>query len=179
MIEKVKPGLSYIFTGATQRGLHTSSYPTVRLYMAIEPNHSTKPVHKGVFNEPLLFSQIDINSGLRRWNLDTYVNLKLHMGEPEDEITISSDGPSSFPTKLALFFLFVAICYSALAGIDVGSFTSEIDCDDPVPEAWEETCNNSKKDSSGQFCCVIIPLFLSFVLFLLPLLSKISPYEEE
>jgi len=96
------------------------------------------------------------------------------MGEPEGEITISSNGPSSLPTKLALIVLILPICYSALAGIDVGQFTSELDCDNPEND---NRCN-SNKDNSGQFCCVIIPLFLSFVLFLLPLLSKIPPYEE-
>ena len=101
------------------------------------------------------------------------------MGEHEGEITISSNGPSSLPIKLALILLILPICYSVLSGIDVGSFTSEVDCEDPVPEAWETTCNNSNKDSDGQFCCVIIPLFLSFVLFLLPLLSKIPPPDEE
>ena len=102
------------------------------------------------------------------------------MGEHEGEITISSNGPSSLPQKLALILLILPICYSVLSGIDVGSFTSEVDCEDPVPEAWETTCDNSKKDSDGgQFCCVIIPLFLSFVLFLLPLLSKIPPPDEE
>jgi hypothetical protein len=102
------------------------------------------------------------------------------MGEPVDEIIIPSNGPSPLLKKLALILLILPICYSVLSGIDVGSFTSEVDCEDPVPEAWEETCKHSKKDGdSGQFCCVIIPLFLSFVLFLLPLLSKIPPYEEE
>ena len=101
------------------------------------------------------------------------------MGEHEGEITISSNGPSSLPTKLALILLILPICYSVLSGIDVGSFTSEVDCEDPVPEAWEATCDNSRKDSDGQFCCVIFPLFLSFVLFLLPLLSKIPPPHEE
>ena len=109
------------------------------------------------------------------------MNEKLHMSETEGEVIISSDGPSSLPTKLALILLILPICYSILlAGIDVGSFTSEVDCEDPVPEDWETTCNASSKDSGGQFCCVIIPLLLSFVLFSLPLLSKIPPpYEEE
>ena len=97
------------------------------------------------------------------------------MGEPEGEITISSNGPSSLPTKLALIILIVPICYLVLSGIDVGQLTSEVDCEDPVPEAWEATCNNSNQDSDGQFCCVIIPLILSLVLFL----SNISPSEEE
>jgi len=103
------------------------------------------------------------------------------MGKPAGEITISSNSPSSLPIKLALILLILPICYSVLSGIDVGSFTSEVDCEDPVPEAWETTCNASNKDNDGgQFCCVIIPLILSFVLFLLPLLSKIPPaYEEE
>ena len=35
MIQKVKPESSYIFTGATQEGLHTSSYSTV----ALAPTH--------------------------------------------------------------------------------------------------------------------------------------------
>ena len=101
------------------------------------------------------------------------------MSEPEGEVIISSDGPSSLPTKLALILLILPICYSVLSGIDVG-YPSEVDCEDPVPEAWETTCNASNKDSGGQFCCVIIPLLLSFVLFSLPLLSKIPPpYEEE
>ena len=102
------------------------------------------------------------------------------MGEPAGEITISSNGPSSLPTKLALILLILPICYSVLSGIDVG-YPSEVDCEDPVPEAWETTCNASNKDNDGgQFCCVIIPLLLSFVLFSLPLLSKIpAPYEEE
>jgi hypothetical protein len=97
------------------------------------------------------------------------------MGEPEGEVTIPSVGPSSFITTLALILLIVPICYLALAGMDVGQFTSEVDCEDPVPEAWEATCNNSNQDSDGQFCFVIIPLILSFVLFL----SNISPSEEE
>ena len=108
------------------------------------------------------------------------MNVKLHMGEPVDEIIIPSNGPSPLLKKLALILLILPICYSVLSGIDVGSFTSEVDCEDPVPEAWEETCKHSKKDSSGQFCCVIIPLFLSFVLFSASLSSKIPPsYEEE
>lgn len=109
------------------------------------------------------------------------MNEKLYMSEPAGEVIISSDGPSSLPTKLALILLVLPICYSVLSGIDVGSFTSEVDCEDPVPEAWETTCNASNKDNDGgQFCCVIIPLLLSFVLFSLPLLSKIPPpYEEE
>ena len=109
------------------------------------------------------------------------MNVKLHMSEPVDEITIPSNGPSYLPTKLALIVLILPICYSVLSGIDVGSFTSEVDCEDPVPEAWEETCKHSKKDSdSGQFCCVIIPLLLSFVVFSVSLSSKIPPpYEEE
>ena len=112
------------------------------------------------------------------------MNVKLHMDEPEGGITISSNGWLSLPTKLALILLILPICYSVLSGIDVGSFTSEVDCEDPVPEAWETTCDNSRKDSDGQFCCVIFPLFLSFVLFFhrffFHLLSKIPPpYEEE
>ena len=107
------------------------------------------------------------------------MNVKLHMGEPVDEIIIPSNGPSPLLKKLALILLILPICYSVLSGIDVGSFTSEVDCEDPVPEAWEETCKHSKKDGdSGQFCCVIIPLFLSFVLFSASLSSKIPPYEE-
>ena len=101
------------------------------------------------------------------------------MGEPEGEITISSNGQSSLPILLALILFILPICYLVLSGIDVGSFTSEVDCENPVPEAWEETCKHSKKDGdSGQFCCVIIPLFLSFVLFSASLSSKIPPYEE-
>ena len=101
------------------------------------------------------------------------------MGESAGEITISSNGPSSLPTKLALILLILPICYSVLSGIDVG-YPSEVDCEDPVPEAWETTCNASNKDNDGgQFCCVIIPLLLSFVLFSLPLLSKIPPPSEE
>ena len=109
------------------------------------------------------------------------MNVKLHMGEPVDEIIIPSYGPSPFLRILALILLILPICYSVLSGIDVGSFTSEVDCENPVPEAWEETCKHSKKDSdSGQFCCVIIPLLLSFVVFSVSLSSKIPPpYEEE
>ena len=102
------------------------------------------------------------------------MNVKLHMGEPVDEIIIPSNGPSPLLKLLALILLILPICYSALAGIDVGQLTSELDCDNPEND---NRCN-SNKGSSGQFCCVIIPLFLSFVLFLLPLLSKIPPYEE-
>ena len=77
------------------------------------------------------------------------MNVKSHMGEPEGGITISSDGWLSLPSKLALIVLILPICYSVLSGIDVGSFTSEVDCEDPVPEGWETTCDNSKKDSEG------------------------------
>ena len=94
------------------------------------------------------------------------------MGEPEGEITISSNGPSSLPKKLALMLLFLPICYFFLSGIDVGQLTSELDCDNPE----NEPLCNSKKPIDGQICCVIIPLLFSFVLFL----SNISPpYEEE
>ena len=53
------------------------------------------------------------------------------MGESAGEITISSNGPSSLPTKLALILLILPICYLFLSGIDVGQFTSELDCDNP------------------------------------------------
>jgi hypothetical protein len=104
------------------------------------------------------------------------VNVKLHMGEPVDEIIIPSNGPSPLLEKLALILLILPICYSVLSGIDVGSFTSELDCENPEND---NRCN-SNRDSSGQFCCVIIPLLLSFVLFSASLSSKIPPsYEEE
>ena len=93
------------------------------------------------------------------------------MGEHEGEITISSNGPSSLPTKLALILLIVPICYLVLSGIDVGQLTSELDCDNPEKDP---RCN-SKDPYDGQICCVIIPLLLSFVLFL----SNISPHTEE
>lgn len=41
---------------------------------------STISVYKGVLNEPLLSPQTDINSGWRRWNLDTKVKVKVTHG---------------------------------------------------------------------------------------------------
>ena len=141
------------------------------------PHLSTKSVLGGVLHEPFSPSR-DLICGWRRWNLDTNVNVKLHMGEPEGEVTISSKGRSSLPPILALFLLLVPICYLVLSGIDdVGQFTSEVDCDEPVPEAWEDTCKNSKKDPyKGQFCCVIFPLLLVVILFF-PI--KVPHNEEE
>tara|TARA_B100000530_G_C15754286_1_gene406880 strand:- start:153 stop:440 length:288 start_codon:yes stop_codon:yes gene_type:complete len=94
------------------------------------------------------------------------------MGEPEGEITISADGPSSMQNKLAFIVLLLPICYFVLSGIDVGQLTSELDCDNPENDP---RCNSNKDPHNLQFCCVIIPLFLSFVLFS----SNISPHEEE
>ena len=79
------------------------------------------------------------------------MNVKKHMGEHEDEITISSNGWLSLPTKLALILLILPICYSFLSGIDVGSFTSEVDCEDPVPEAWRRLVTIPGRTATGNF----------------------------
>ena len=77
------------------------------------------------------------------------MNVKSHMGEPEGGVTISSDGWLSLPSKLALIVLILPICYSVLSGIDVGSFTSEVDCEDPVPEALRRLVTIPGRTATG------------------------------
>ena len=97
------------------------------------------------------------------------------MGEHEGEITISSNGPSSLPTKLALILLILPIC-GFFWGLEIDSENDDngIDCDNPETFDGYE-CLGSDVASVIQICCVIIPLLLSFVL----ILSNISSYEEE
>ena len=103
------------------------------------------------------------------------MNVKLHMGEQEGEITISSKGSSYRPPKLALIFLFVAIC-GFFWGLEIDSENDDngIDCDNPETFVGYEGLGCDAA-SGIQICCVIIPLLLSFVL----ILSNISSYEEE
>ena len=103
------------------------------------------------------------------------MNVKLHMGEPEGEITISSKVSSYRPPKLALILLFVAIC-GIFWGLELESRNDDlgVDCDNPETfvayEGWG--CDAA---SGLQICCGIIPLLLSFVL----ILRNISSYEKE
>ena len=104
------------------------------------------------------------------------MNVKLHMGEHEGEITIPSEGTPKSPTKLLYILIIVAF---------IGLLSSSI-INGGISKECEEISNREPEDrlpyegygcgyvEMMELCCVIIPLVFSFILLLMRFKGKVK-----